>query len=241
MPRCSSSSTRRARCWRPQASGEPTRFDRARDEAIELQDELAGVPIGIASFTDRVLPHLFPTVDQRVFRETMREADRNRASAAIDVVRHERHDARRARCRADPELLHARREEARARRLHRRRQPAGVERARDGLLAKKPRVDVTFVRMGDASERIYASGVAEAGIRTGSHGTHRESRGGRHCVRGRVLDEGQVDEAAAAVLEALGTGPTVDRRIEGSSRALMPFVALLALLPLGFVLLRRNL
>ncbi|HEY6112961.1 MAG TPA: hypothetical protein VIV37_02565 [Gaiellaceae bacterium] len=34
---------------------------------------------------------------------------------------------------------------------------------------------------------------------------------------------------------------TVDRRIEGNRRALMPYVALLAILPLGFVLYRRNL
>jgi hypothetical protein len=39
----------------------------------------------------------------------------------------------------------------------------------------------------------------------------------------------------------VGAGPTVDRRIEGSRRALMPFVALLSVLPLGFVLYRRNL
>jgi len=36
-------------------------------------------------------------------------------------------------------------------------------------------------------------------------------------------------------------GPTVNRHIEGSRRALMPLVALLAVIPLGFVLLRRNL
>src|SRR5262245_28325416 len=53
------------------ADGEPTRFDRAREEALALEEQLPGVPIGIASFTDRVLPHLFPTVDERVFRETM--------------------------------------------------------------------------------------------------------------------------------------------------------------------------
>ena len=38
----------------------------------------------------------------------------------------------------------------------------------------------------------------------------------------------------------LGTGPT-KRRIEGSRRTLMPDVALLAIVPRGFVLYRRNL
>ena len=47
-------------------------------------------------------------------------------------------------------------------------------------------------------------------------------------------------DVAAGVRNALGAGPTVERRIEGSRRALMPLVALLAVFPLGFVLLRRN-
>ncbi|HEY5872574.1 MAG TPA: hypothetical protein VIT46_05000 [Gaiellaceae bacterium] len=34
---------------------------------------------------------------------------------------------------------------------------------------------------------------------------------------------------------------TVDRRTEGNRRALMPYVALLAILPLGFVRFGRNL
>ena len=55
------------------------------------------------------------------------------------------------------------------------------------------------------------------------------------------MTEGQVGEVAAGVREALATSPTVDRRIEGNRQALMPYVALLAILPLGFVLCRRNL
>jgi hypothetical protein len=43
------------------------------------------------------------------------------------------------------------------------------------------------------------------------------------------------------VRKALGGGPTVGRRIEGQGRGLMPYVAMLAFVPLGFVLLRRNL
>ena len=58
---------------------------------------------------------------------------RHRATAAVHVFRHERHDARRARCRADLELLLARGEEARAGGVHRWRQPARVERSRHRL------------------------------------------------------------------------------------------------------------
>ena len=60
----------------------------------------------------------------------------------------------------------------------------------------------------------------------------------RRVAHADACSRRQVGEAAAAVREALAT---VDRRIEGNRRALMPYVALLAILPLGFVLYRRNL
>ena len=95
--------------------------------------------------------------------------------------------------------------------------------------------------MGDASERIWESGVAEAGLHARSDTRRRPSRRPRPRSRAAVVEEGQDAEVAAAVRSALGTGPTTPRRIEGNRQALMPYVALLAILPLGFVLYRRNL
>jgi hypothetical protein len=60
-------------------------------------------------------------------------------------------------------------------------------------------------------------------------------------MRGRVVEEGEISAVGADVRRVLGSGPTVNRRIEGSRHALMPYIALLAAIPLGFVLLRRNL
>ncbi len=106
--------------------------------------------------------------------------------------------------------------------------------------AQTPRIDVTFVKIGDASERIYESGVAEAGYE-GDPNADATLGQAAEAVRGRVVREGETSEAADAVREALGEGPTQERRIEGNRQALMPWVALLALVPLGFVLYRRNL
>ena len=106
--------------------------------------------------------------------------------------------------------------------------------------SKKPRVDVTFVHMGKVSDRIYTSGVAEAGYRQVPTSAATLTAAA-HATQGRIVEDSDVGDVAAAIRERLGTGPTVDRRIEGSRRALMPFVALLAVIPLGFVLLRRNL
>ena len=219
-------------------SGEPTRFDRAQEDVVALQDQLREVPLGLASFTDRVLPHLFPTVDQRVFRETAREAlgiERPPPSTSfgtnvttLDALG------------AVPTLAFFK--------------PATKKRAlvvfTDGEsqavstlatdFAGEPRIDVTLVQMGDASERIWESGVVEARY-TPDPAAAETLAAAVAAVEGRVLQEGQVSEAATAVRSALGTGPTTPRRIEGNRQALMPYVALLTVIPLGFVLYRRNL
>jgi hypothetical protein len=52
--------------------GAPTRFERAVDFGEALRSRVRDVPFGLASFTDRVLPHLFPTLDGQVFATTLR-------------------------------------------------------------------------------------------------------------------------------------------------------------------------
>jgi len=221
------------------ADGEPTRFDRAREEALALEAQLPGVPVGIASFTDRVLPHLFPTVDARVFRETMDKSigiERPPPSTsfgtnittldALGVV---------------PTLnFFTPGVKKRSLVVFTDGDSQPVSTALESDFARKPRVATTFVHLGSASDRIYTSGVAEAGYRQDPTSAATLTAAA-HATQGRVLEEGHVGEVADAVRAELGTGPTVDRRIEGSRRALMPFVALLAAIPLGFVLLRRNL
>lgn len=219
-------------------TGEPTRFERAQEDVVALQDQLRDVPLGLASFTDRVLPHLFPTVDQRVFRETTHEAlgiERPPPSTsfgtnvtsldALGAVPTLAFFTPRVKKRA---LVVVTDGES---------QPISTL-ATD--FAGEPRIDVTFVQMGDASERIWESGVAEAGY-TPDPSAGEALAAAAVAVEGRVVQEGDVSEAAAAVRSALGTGPTTPRRIEGNRQALMPYVALLAVLPLGFVLYRRNL
>jgi hypothetical protein len=53
---------------------EPTRIERAKRLAAALRRRLADVPVGIASLTDRTLPHLFPTTDQALFAATLERA-----------------------------------------------------------------------------------------------------------------------------------------------------------------------
>jgi hypothetical protein len=47
------------------------RFDRARAAALRLRFAIPDVRVGLASITDRVLPHLFPTIDLDAFVATL--------------------------------------------------------------------------------------------------------------------------------------------------------------------------
>lgn len=49
----------------------PTRLARAKAIALRLGSELGDVPVGVATFTDRVLPDLFPTPDHAAYDSTV--------------------------------------------------------------------------------------------------------------------------------------------------------------------------
>ena len=51
--------------------GSPARFDRAKAAARTFRASLSRMPVGIASMTTRVLPHLFPGANEDVFQTTL--------------------------------------------------------------------------------------------------------------------------------------------------------------------------
>src|SRR5262249_47400705 len=50
----------------------PTRFERAIRFGLALRSALSDVPVGVASLTDRPLPHLFPTTNAEDFTAVVR-------------------------------------------------------------------------------------------------------------------------------------------------------------------------
>ena len=51
-----------------------TRFDRSVEAASAIRDRIPQVRSGIVSMTDRLLPHVLPTTDRRVFETTLRRS-----------------------------------------------------------------------------------------------------------------------------------------------------------------------
>jgi hypothetical protein len=218
--------------------GEPTRLERAQELAIDLREALPEVPFGVASLTDRVLPHLFPTTDERVFAATVTEAlDIESpppgnfyltAATSLDALA------------AIPKLNYFR-ETAKKRVLV--VLTDGETRPLDGQLPRaferEPEVDVVVVRLGDADERIYETGVAEGGYEPDPRSEALLDEAASQ-MGAQVLPEEDARRAIAAVREAIGAGKTADVPHEAGRLALMPWIALLLLVPLAFVFLRRN-
>lgn len=105
---------------------------------------------------------------------------------------------------------------------------------------KTPRVETIFVRLWHEDERIYETGVAEVGYRP-DPGSGAMLDQIASLIEARVLSEDEGGELPQIVADQVGSGPTISREHEGKRRALMPWITLGAVLPLGFVLRRRNL
>jgi hypothetical protein len=217
----------------------PIRLDRARDLAIRLRDGLPEVPMGIVSLTDRVLPHAFPTTDRRVFVATIEKSldiDRPGSSIggtlatsleALGAVSENLYFGPRAQRRllvvfTDGESLPLQ---------------GGLQRA---FAQSTPPIETILVQLWDAEERIYAAGIAEGGYRPQPRARDTLDRVAS-LIGGRVVSEDDPDGLIAAAREIVGEGETRERDLEGERIALMPYVTLAAVLPLGFLLLRRNL
>ena len=217
--------------------GSPTRFERAVDAASAIRDRIPQVRSGIVSMTDRLLPHVLPTTDRRVFETTLRRSigvelpppafTYSTYATGYDIlagIPERRYFSPTAKKRVLVVLTD------------------GESRPFGGQLAAafpgKPPIEVVFVRFWGAGERIYQTGVSDSYVPdTGSEAALDRAAS---LVAGQAFDEDQLDAAAAAVVEIVGEGETSDRTIPGARVALMPWVTLAAFLPLGFLLWRRN-
>lgn len=217
-----------------------TRLQRARAAAIELRGRLGDVPAGIASMTDRVLPHLFPTPDRDVFSATVERSigvdqpppvNWNRTATTLGAL-----SALPTRNFFSPEA--ARRvtvvlTDAESR-------PFATD-SLGALFRRKPRVLPIFVRIGSPSERVYTieGDLDERYLPVPDAAT--TARALAHATGGLDFAENELDGVVAAVKRAVGKGRTEVRGDERDKLALAPYSIALAFLPLGLLLWRRNL
>jgi hypothetical protein len=219
------------------APGEPTRFERAVEAARELQAALPELPVGLASLTDRVLPMVFPTANpetfDRVLRYSMgvdrppsREANNTRASALHATL-------------AVPQRNFFRGPRRRLLVVFSDAETQRLDPRLGGASFRAQGIETILVRIGTPTDRVYGpSGNLEPYQPDPASAAAADAYA--QAVGGRAFDEDEVDEAIDAARDAVGTGRSTLRIEAADVRPLGPFVFLAALLPLGFLLWRKN-
>jgi hypothetical protein len=219
------------------SAGAPDRLQRAKQLALRLRHGVSDVPFGVVSLTDRVLPHLFPTLDPNVYESVVRDAigiERPPPSGTEDLAT----DYSSLGNVGTNNFYGA----GAARRVLVIFSDGESKYFDDALLKKdfdKGNVHVLFVHLWGPDEKIYLGrNNVDPGYRPDPQSNQAVQRiaasGG-----GEVLGE----DPGALVSRTkgfLGTGPQTSIREQRTRVSLGPYVALMALLPLGFVLLRRN-
>jgi hypothetical protein len=216
----------------------PSRFDRAAAAARTMREQLGEVPVGLASMTDRVLPHLFPTTNQDSFENVLQwsigvdrpPSDRaeNRRATSLESTSFfaSGNYFRGARRRVlvlftDAESLRFRTEEL------------------TGEFAGKG-IHTMLIRFWGPNERVYGpDGVEQAYVPEPASAENAQRYA--QAVKGETLDEGNIAGATDWIRSNLGDESTVTTVKSVDIEPLGPYLLFAALLPLGFLLVRRNL
>lgn len=214
---------------------EPDRLERAHAVASAIRSQLPEIPTGIAQFTDWTVPHLFPTVDPSTFRfvmdrsvyveslgsrETSLVATDLNALAAFAGDSYFSPDSRK---RVLVVLTD------------------GESVPVTSRLAQLPRAGIhtSFVHVWGTDESIWRPKGAEPQYRPNASSSRILAQAAA-LVDGAFFDEHQTGSVVRWARRELGEGPTRARE-QRDLLALMPYVMLAAVLPLGFLLRSRNL
>lgn len=217
----------------------PTRMERAKAAASAIRVALPTVEVGIASLSDRVLPHLFPSADANLFEATLERAidverPPPRASYqgkvtkldALAAVRGFRLFSPTAKRRVvvvltDGESL-----------------PVATARLGDVML-RIPKIDLVLVQVWGADEHVFTNGVPEPRYEPDPSARELLDQIAA-AAGGSAHSEADLEGATRRIAALVGDGPTVVEGEVGDRIALAPYLAAAAFLPLALFLRRRE-
>ncbi len=224
----------------------PTRLEHAKAAAERLRADLPSVPVGIASLTNRVLPHLFPSADEIVFRATLDQAigieQPPPGSSFLTGEQQSLKNATSFTSLAGVATQHFFSPEASQRVmvvLTDGESPA-VAAASVGRSLRRAGIQTVLLQFWGAKEKVFSDGAPEPGYASDPAARSTLDRLAA-ATGGRAFDESDLGAAIDQIRADLGSGAT---RIEVDERrqpfALAPFLAVAAILPLILVLWRRD-
>jgi hypothetical protein len=220
--------TSRSMAARPSSSG-ASRLQRAKQLALAIGPQLGDVPVGVATFTDRVLPDLFPTSDRATYDSTVSALgiedpppeEISTVATTFDALQ------QLATAGFFPDSVRKRAVVLITDGESRPFDPAAVART----LANHG-VRLALVRVGSGADRVLRpNGTPEANFRPDP----RQAR--TNISRLAAASQAPTGTGAAQTLAAaFGTGPSNVVGVRPHLHTLAPLVALLALVPLAFLL-----
>jgi hypothetical protein len=221
------------------SSGGRTRFQRARADAERLRATFPDVRFGVASLTDRLVPHLFPTSSQAAFGATLERA--------VGVDRPPPRDTRvRATsfaALADAPTWNFFSEDARRRLLVVFTDGEGQSNDPSALrfaLQDEPVVQILFVQVWNDGEHVYDRNGREEAY-TPDPGSGELLDAVAAAGNGEVFSEGDRSGLDASIRERLGTSSKrTAAAVAERPRPLAAWAIGAAFVPLLFLLWRRN-
>lgn len=216
----------------------PTRLERSQALAKDIRLRIPDVKVGVASVTDRTLPHLFPSLSPHAFSTTV--------DHAIGIERPPPDRRARTRATALGSLPDVTRLNFFSQGVKRRVAvvftdgetiPVGLGTLRARFLSDPP-TRLVFVHMWKSDERVYTNGLPER-YRADPKSAETLAQIAS-AADGSVYSETQRAPLLATIRRLVGTGPEVEQGRELTAKALGPFVVGAAFVPLLFLLRRRN-
>jgi hypothetical protein len=215
-----------------------TRLERAKQEAEQVIPKLGDIPVGIASMTDRVLPDLMPNPNLALVRRVIGQSvGINRPppsqiykvattfSALYPIPTYNFYS---------PGVTHRILvvfTDGEAKPI---RSQIGYE------LARAMTVHPLFVHVWAPTERIYANGRLDTRYRPDPTSTRALTRFAT-AAHGRVFGETDLRPLEQTIRAEAGNSPVTTNVLGYARVALAPWFVLAGVVPLGFLLYRRNL
>ena len=217
--------------------GKPSRLQRAKKLAMRLQQSLSDLPVGIVSMTDRSLPNLMPTTDQALFDRTVRQS--------VGVNQPPPSQLYKDRATTFDALIPL---------VGSHFYSEGVQRRllvvyTDGESAKisplfriqlQRRVTPVFVHVWEPNERIYNNGRPDPHYIADPTSTAALNEIATITGASRAFPESDTGAVVRAARNAVGRAGTRTHVDAYARIALAPWFVLGGILPLGFLLWRRN-
>lgn len=218
----------------------PTRLERSKREAEALVERLGDIPIGIATLTDRILPNVMPTTNVGLVTRTIHQSVRidepppstryrGRASTLQALIPTSNDGLFSPGVRHRILVIFTDGEE---------RRPPPV--TGYTWIADQVTVPPLFVHVWAPTERIYIHGRPDPAYQSDPTSGHVLSKFAA-LTHGQVLRDGDVGGLLDAIRHAAGSNPAQTMTLGYARIALAPWFLLAGVVPLAFLLYRRNL